>query len=49
MRPSDESLIFFLRAYARCGAESCYDCSGYRCDDLHDKLDGFLLTHNLNV
>jgi len=39
----------YLRSYARCGAEGCYDCSGYRCYNLHDKLDSFLLTHNFNV
>ncbi len=37
----------YLRSYARCGAEGCYDRCGYRCYNLHDKLDGFLLTHSL--
>jgi hypothetical protein len=39
----------YLRSYARCGAEGRYDRRGYRCDDLHDKLDSFLFTHNFNV
>lgn len=45
--PDSASLrgIFFLRAYARCSSECRYYRSCDTCNDLHDELNGFLLTH----
>ena len=41
--------FFFLRAYARSGSECCQYRRCYRCDELNNELNGFLLTHNINV
>ena len=37
---------FFLRRHAGGGAEGGEDGRGNRCNDLHDKLDGFFLAHS---
>ena len=45
--PDSASLrgIIFLRAYARSGSECCQYRRCYRCDELNNELNGFLLTH----